>query len=75
MVGTGWKSHQGTFKVSLAPQPAWGSAPEHIPVPGRWHRTPATPHRDLCLYTKWEGKPQDPQGSISQACLLKTELH
>lgn len=26
VLGTGWKSPQGTFQVSLSPQPAWSSA-------------------------------------------------
>lgn len=38
VLGTGWKSHQGTFQVSLAPQPAWSSAQKCVLLQG-WHRT------------------------------------
>lgn len=45
------------------------------PPPGRWPRTASHPAQGPVLVCQGGGKPQHPQGSISQAFLFRTELH
>lgn len=52
-----------------------GLSTRACPPPGWWHRTASHPVQGPVLVGQVGGKPQHPQGSISQVSLFKTELH